>query len=150
MVIVSRNRLINDGYLKEDIWVKIWYGHHAKMRMDERSKGSLGIMPHQIKITRKSLVKGYIHDGKLERFVIRTPYIKGQLLYLVLTPSYFMKDEYFIKSLWFRDILPKDIIKTTGNVISNNYYAGSDHSAHHAFRTEAGLGPRERSTLSLV
>jgi hypothetical protein len=139
MVIVSRNRLINDQHLQEGVWLKIWYGRHANQRLEERCKGSLAIKPYRIMITRKCLVKGYLEEGKLERFVVRLPYTKGTLLYLVLCPSNYIEHTYFVKSVWFRDTLAKQ--EFMEHVPHHYYnYDRSDRELAADPRTQTGLG----------
>jgi hypothetical protein len=104
MITISGNKIFSEGFLTEDSWVKLWYGYHSKERLEERGKGSLCVHPEEVKITKKNLMKGYIDNGKLVKFVIKIAYTPTVELYLVLTDSYYMAKQYFVKSLWFREI----------------------------------------------
>ena len=104
MITISKNRVFNDSHLEEDRCVRIWYGYHAKNRLDERGKGNLSVRPEWIKLSRNSLVKGYLNDEfKLVKFVVKVSYSYREDLYLVLVQSLVNPEHYFVKSVWFRN-----------------------------------------------
>lgn len=98
--------LFDNKHLTEDTWIDVYYGRHAKERLNERSIGSLTIAPTKIKITRFNVHSYELVNGQLQKFVVKIPFSKREMMYLVLTRSYFIEDKYFVKSLWFRNKFP--------------------------------------------
>jgi hypothetical protein len=100
---ISTYRIFNEKHLIEDSCLKLWYGFHANERINERGKGSLCVKPSIIKITKENVVGGYLENGKLQKFIYKLSYNNKEDLYLVVTESFFIKGDYFVKSLWFRN-----------------------------------------------
>jgi hypothetical protein len=103
MITIGGNAVFDKNYLVQDTTIRIWYGHHAKTRLEERCRGSLNLKPEYIKLNRNSVRKGYLEGDKLVKFIARIDYSKSQFMYLAIVDSDRLEGQYFVKSLWFRD-----------------------------------------------
>lgn len=80
--------------------VKLVYSHHARKRMEARTKGSLAILPKMIILAEKNLKQIWTVDGKLRSMLVEIPYSKGTLLQLIVSSDMIVITLYFRETLW--------------------------------------------------
>lgn len=82
--------------------MKLAYTHHARKRMEARTKGSLAILPKMIVLAEKNLKQIWTSDGKLKSMLVEIPYSKGTLLQLIISSDLVVITLYFRETLWQR------------------------------------------------
>lgn len=128
--------------------VKLVYSRHALSRMDDRTKGSLSILPTVIRLTEKSLKQVWTvlgDDGQegLRSILVEVPYTRGTLLQLVISADGVVITLYFRPTEW-----QKTNAKRVEAQLSESTASDTSPEAPSSEETLALYGPELRHGFS--